>query len=113
MTQKNRPKFSINILIALIVIIAVFAGLLYFIISDIRAQNYPSVKLTIGPNLPKAITSFNFDSLNPEVDGVITESNHTVTLTVPSGTDITNLAPTIQVSDGATINPQSGTGQDF
>lgn len=36
-----------------------------------------------------------------------------VTLTVDHGTDVTALAPTIKVSEGATISPASGVSRDF
>jgi hypothetical protein len=38
---------------------------------------------------------------------------NTVTVTMPYGTDLTNLTPEIQVSPGATISPLSGTAQNF
>lgn len=61
-------------------------------------------------NGSKAITSFDFDSLS--VAGVINESAHTVSLTVPYGTDVTNLTPTI-VHTGDSISPASGVPQNF
>jgi hypothetical protein len=36
-----------------------------------------------------------------------------ITKTFPSGTDVTDLAPTITVSEGATVSPASGAAQDF
>ena len=59
------------------------------------------------------ISSFAFSALNPEVDGIIDNNAHTVTLTVPAGTDVTNLIPTITVAGGATTYPFSGVTQDF
>lgn len=44
---------------------------------------------------------------------VISAANHTVTIEVSSGTGLTNLSPTITFSDCATMNPVSGTMQDF
>ena len=57
----------------------------------------------------KSILSFVVD----EVVGVIDETAMTVTLTFPHGTDVTQLVPTIEVSEGATIDPTSGVAQDF
>jgi len=64
-------------------------------------------------NSTALITSFNFAS--PSVTGTInnTPSPHTVALTVPYGTDVTNLTPTIAVSNGATVSPTSGTAENF
>ena len=57
----------------------------------------------------KSILSFVVD----EVAGVIDETAKTVTLTFPQGTEVTQLIPTIEVSEGATIDPASGVAQDF
>ncbi len=57
------------------------------------------------------ITSFDFAS--PSVTGSINNTNHTIALTVPYGTNVTSLTPTIAVSTGATVSPTSGTAQDF
>lgn len=43
----------------------------------------------------------------------IDNASKTVTLFVPEGTDVTNLAPTFTLSTGATSNITSGTPQDF
>ena len=61
----------------------------------------------------KSITSFKFSGLSPEVTGTISETDKKITLTVPSGTAVTALAPTIVISDKATVSPASGTPQDF
>jgi len=58
-----------------------------------------------------SITSFNFES--PSVFGAIDDTNNTVTLYVPNGTDVTFITPTIEISEGATIYPNSGEMQDF
>ena len=58
----------------------------------------------------KAITSFNFE--NPAAVGVITESTHTIAVTVPYGTDVTALIPTITIT-GESVSPASGAAQDF
>jgi len=60
------------------------------------------------------ITSFSFESLTPKVNArTINNDNNTVILEVPYGTDVTNLVPTISVSDRATISPASLTPEDF
>lgn len=62
----------------------------------------------------KSITSFKFSSFNPDVVGVIDESSKMIALTVPSGTNITALVPTIVIYDSkATISPLSGVPKDF
>ena len=90
---------------------------------DGSTQNYTVTVTTSASNQPsnpattqsssKSINSFVFSGLSPEVDGTVDNTNDVVNLTVPSGTDVTNLTPTITVSDNATISPNSGVAQDF
>ncbi len=61
----------------------------------------------------KAITAFSFNGLTPNVTGTINETNHTVAVSAPYGTDVTTLVPTITISASATIAPVSGVAQDF
>lgn len=65
---------------------------------------------TIALNQPKEITSFSFK--NPDATGVVTETNHTISITVPYGTVLTALVPTIGIT-GASISPASGVAQSF
>ena len=57
----------------------------------------------------KSILSFVIDG----VEGAIDEVGKMVTVQMPQGTDVTELAPTIEISEGATISPASGEAQDF
>ncbi|WKK80471.2 DUF5018 domain-containing protein [Marivirga arenosa] len=59
------------------------------------------------------IEEFSITSMNPPVSGVINEEAFSISLDVPSGTDITDLSPEISISDKATVVPASGTAQDF
>lgn len=59
----------------------------------------------------KKMVSFKTES--PQCVGFIHEMTKTVALIVPENTDITHLAPTIEVSEGATVEPASGVAQDF
>ncbi len=57
------------------------------------------------------IVSFSIeDELIPSA---IDAGNHTVTIYMPYGTDLTSLSPIIGVSSGATIEPATGAGQNF
>ena len=60
----------------------------------------------------KDITSFRFNALNPQVDGTIDQNAQTIELTVPYGTNVTNLVSTI-AHTGNSINPSSGTANNF
>ena len=57
------------------------------------------------------ITAFSF--ANPAVSGTVNSSDHTVTVIVPYGTNVSSLSPSITVSPAATINPISGAAQNF
>ena len=59
----------------------------------------------------KTLSSFTFGSLSPAVVGSV--SGNSVMATVPFGTNVTALAPTIVVSDKATVSPASGVAQNF
>jgi hypothetical protein len=60
--------------------------------------------------VPK-ITTFNFS--NASASTSIDDIAHTVTVTVPRGTDLTNLVPIISISSGGTFSPASGVPQNF
>ncbi len=74
-------------------------------------QTY-TVKVNIAKSSSKSITSFSFSSL-PKVVVTIDSTKKTITATLPEGTDLTKLAPTIVTSNKATVNPASGQAQDF
>ena len=59
----------------------------------------------------KFITKFTFGTLTPAVEATV--SGTAIAATVPAGTDITKLVPTITLSDKATVSPASGAVQDF
>ena len=59
----------------------------------------------------KSILSFRFDALDE--DGVIDEVARKIDFVLPAETDVTQLVPTIEVSEGATVEPSSGVAQDF
>jgi len=70
-----------------------------------------TVTVSITPSSKKDITSFAI--ANQIGSSVIDATAGTVTVLMPYGTTLTSLTPTITVSAGATINPASGTPQDF
>lgn len=59
----------------------------------------------------KSILSFRFDALDE--DGIIDEVARRISFVLPAETDVTQLVPTIEVSEGATVEPASGVAQDF
>ncbi|MDD5626111.1 MAG: hypothetical protein PHG83_03025 [Patescibacteria group bacterium] len=75
---------------------------------DKSTQTY-TVAVTVAANPAKAITDFSFKGLGA---GVINETNHVITVTVPFGTKVDALTPTI-VINGVAVGPASGITQDF
>lgn len=66
---------------------------------------------TVVKSSAKAITSFKFAT--PEATGVITEADKKIAVSVPFGTNVTELVPTIVVSEKATVAPNTGVKQNF
>jgi hypothetical protein len=77
--------------------------------ADASIQPY-TVTVTVAASMAKAITEFGF--AGPAATGIITESTHTIAVTVPFGTAVAVLVPTI-VHTGASISPASGVANDF
>ena len=71
-----------------------------------------SATVTLPVSTSKAITLFNFAGLTPIVVGTINEPAKTVALTVPNGTDVTGLIPTITHS-GKDVTPDTLVVNDF
>jgi len=78
---------------------------------DGSIQNY-TVTVTTAAYTAKAITKFVFNELNPAVIGVINEAGHTIALTVPQGTVVTGLVPTLAVT-GVSVSPDAGIAQNY
>ena len=61
------------------------------------------------------ITSFVFEGVSPSAVGCINQTEQSIHVWVPAGTDLTNLSPIVQVNDPEchTLSPPSGQPQDF
>ncbi len=70
-----------------------------------------TVKAATTPSTAADILSFSIDGQTG--DAVIDAVNHTVTVEMPYGTDVTALTPVFEVSAGAQADPASGTVLDF
>ena len=79
----------------------------------VTAEDGTSQVYTVAVTVPKAdksVTAFRFASL--QADGVISEADRTITVTVPAGTDVTALVPLVTVT-GTQVVPGSGVPGDF
>ena len=79
---------------------------------DIGAQESESNQVPLTPNLYGSdIIIFDIDA---QQSTVINADNHTITVTMPENTDLSNLVPDIEISAcDAAIDPASGIAQDF
>jgi predicted ribosomally synthesized peptide with SipW-like signal peptide len=75
--------------------------------SDVETSSGNVFSAGIWDN-PKAITAFSF----LEGSGIVNETAYTIAVTVPSGTDVSALVPTIAIT-GASVDPASGEPTDF
>jgi hypothetical protein len=69
--------------------------------ADGSTQDYTAT-VTVAANPAKAITAFSFNDLDPAVTGVIDQTTHTIALTVPYGTDRSDLVASFTTS-GASV----------
>ncbi|MEF3310731.1 DUF5018 domain-containing protein [Paenibacillus sp. GYB004] len=77
--------------------------------ADGSTKSY-TVTVNVAASSTKEITGFSFAA--PAVTGTVYEASHTIAVTVPFGTDVTSLTPTI-THTGASISPNSGVSQNF
>jgi len=83
-------------------------------IADKGTDQYATFVITKIPSSTATdILTFGFNALSPAVVGTVDAVNHTVALTVPYGTNVTALVPTITLSAGATVDPLTGVAQNF
>ncbi|HTD98544.1 MAG TPA: gliding motility-associated C-terminal domain-containing protein [Mucilaginibacter sp.] len=83
--------------------------------NNVTAQNFLTdtyiVKYLQVSALPSTITTFSIpQQISPTI---IDETNHTITVTVAAGTNVTALVPTIAVSNSGVLAPASGIAQNF
>jgi hypothetical protein len=72
---------------------------------------YSAIVIVKAKSSEKRILSFRFASM--DLNATIDESTNEIKATVPMGTDVSALVPTIIISSGATIDPSSGVVTDF
>lgn len=83
----------------------------YTVTAEDGSQAVYLAVVTKEKNSEKRILAFRFASLN--IDAVINEDTKEIEATVPYGTDVTTLVPTILISDDARVVPSSDYVTDF
>lgn len=80
----------------------------YTVTADNGEEKVYTVTVTVAPaSSARSITAFSINGVAGVIDGT------SITVTLPSGADITSLTPTIAVSEFATVSPMTGAPQDF
>ena len=90
-----------------------FTNPVYYTVTSLSGSTsqYMVEAVVHDANNEKSILSFRFDALDDS--GVIDQIARKISFVLPAGTDVTQLVPTIVVSEGATVEPASGVAQDF
>jgi hypothetical protein len=88
-------------------IIAMFISLIMLTASCTKEDEKPTL------SSEKQILSIVFSQFNPAVVAILDQNSKTATAVIPASGNITALIPTISVSNGASVNPASGTVTDF
>jgi hypothetical protein len=79
----------------------------YWVTAQDGSKQKYMVTVQTGKNSAADITGFSINGANGSISG------DTISLTLPSGTNLTSLTPVISLSPGATVNPPSGQAQNF
>lgn len=87
-----------------------FIHLIFILLSGL-VFNSCEEEYTSNLELNKDVTISHF-SVNG-VEGVIDEAKKTIVVTMPDGTDVSNISPEIQLAEGAVITPAITSGMDF
>jgi hypothetical protein len=71
-----------------------------------------TVKVEVVKSSEKKISDFKFASVS-NANVSINEDKKTISVAVPTGTDVKKLVPTITISENATVDPATGVVNDF
>ena len=97
----NSRKISIAVFLCFVMMSVMVSGC-----SSGGSDSLPPAPLSSA----KAITAFTFPT---STGTTITEATHAIAITVPFGTVVTALVPTITISTGASISPNTGVANNF
>jgi uncharacterized repeat protein (TIGR02543 family) len=88
-----------------------YSGLVYFnVTAPGGTPELWTVQCIVDLNAEKSITDVTLEN---QKSIIVDDSQHTIVLSMPVGTDITSLAPQFQISAAAEIFPASGTPKNF
>lgn len=99
--MKKITKYAISVAMVVLVLIS---GLTFYSCSD--DDNFNDAVPDYSESI---IQSFMIGNKYAEIN----HTTATITMTLPAGTDLANLAPEIRIADGATVEPATDVAQDF
>jgi Domain of unknown function (DUF5018) len=102
------------------ILLSIYVAIMMIAVACKKDEPTPTPPVTTPTTTPpvvkstaKDLTKFSFAALSPVLDATVDASTKAITATVPAGTDVTKLVPTITISDKATVSPATGVAQDF
>ena len=103
------------------ILVSIYVAIMMIAVACKKDEPTPTTPVTtpttttpvVTKSTAKDLTKFSFAAISPVVDATIDASTKAITATVPAGTDVTKLVPTITISDKATVSPATGVAQDF
>lgn len=121
--EKEKLYLVVAIIIAIVIVIisGEYFAYKYSALSLQNSKQSEAQNTTVKPSIEqkqpqslssdKLISSFKFDGL--QSIGDVDQTEYTVNVNVPVGTNISNLKPIIEISKNAKISPESGVSQNF
>ena len=93
-------------------LIAIYVAIMMVAVACKKEELMPTPPV-VTKSTAKDIAKFSFAAFSPVVDATIDATAKTIKATLPIGTDVTKLIPTITISDKASVSPATGAAQDF
>lgn len=86
----------------------------YTVVAEDGTEVEYTASVTYELRIGNQIIAYDLEEFSPVINGSIDEEAKTVQLILPWNTeDLTAIVPSIQISDGAEISPESNVAQDF
>ena len=95
------------------ILLSIYVAIMMIAVACKKDEPTPTPTPVVTKSATKDITKFSFAALSPVVDATIDATAKTIKATLPIGTDVTKLVPTITISDKASISPATSVAQDF
>jgi len=91
----------------------------YILTAQDGSKKEYNIVITFLPSAENAITEFQFQEFSPALEGIIDQENKSIKVIIPwnakltTDYDIFSMIPSITISEGASIDPLSGSNENF